>query len=122
VNTASETVLACIPGIGTEYASTITAYRLSHPDVLTSFTWLSEVMTRNALITASRYITDRSYQFCADVAAVGNNGRGYCREKTIFDMTRGTPRIVFHQDLTAYGWALGAQVRQMIKEGRNDRT
>jgi DNA uptake protein ComE-like DNA-binding protein len=127
VNTASETVLSCIPGIGLEYASAIVAYRVAHPDVLTSYAWLQQVMPSTSLIRAGRYITDKSYQFSVDVAAVGNAaGRGYCREKTIFDMRRGTPRIIFHQDLTAYGWALGAQVRENIKQGirqgRTDRT
>lgn len=122
VNTASETVLACIPGIGLEYASAITAYRLAHPDVLTSFAWLTQVLPRGNIVRAGPYITDQSYQFCADVVGVAHSGRGYCRERTIFDMTRGTPRIVFHQDFTAYGWALGAQLRQSLKEARDNRT
>ena len=61
------------------------------------------------------------YQFTADVVAVGPNGRGYCRTRTVFDMTRSTPRIVYHQDLSSYGWALGAQVRQLMRAGRSDR-
>lgn len=123
INTASETVLSCIPGIGQD-ASTIVAYRVAHPDVLTSYAWLTQIgISTGNLIRAGRYITDKSYQFSVDVAAVGNAaGRGYCREKTIFDMRRGTPRIIFHQDLTAYGWALGAQVRENIRQGRTDRT
>lgn len=122
VNTASETVLACIPGIGLEYASTLVAYRVAHPDLLTSFAWITQVLPRANIVRAGPYITDRSYQFCADVVAVAHSGRGYCREKTIFDMRRGSPRIVFHQDFTAYGWALGAQLRQSLKEARDDRT
>lgn len=122
VNTASETVLACIPGIGPENAATLVAYRLAHPDVLTSFFWITEVLNRNAITRAGRYLTDRSYQFCADVAAVGPAGRGYCRERTVFDMTQGTPRIVYHQDLTGYGWALGAQVRQTVRDAKERRT
>jgi DNA uptake protein ComE-like DNA-binding protein len=122
VNTASETVLSCIPGIGPENASAVVAYRLAHPDLLTSFAWLADVIGRTAMVRAGQYITDESYQFTADVAAVGNNGRGYCRQKTIFDMTRSTPRIIYHQDLTSYGWALGAQVRQTLKEAKENRT
>jgi hypothetical protein len=37
-------------------------------------------------------------------------------------MTKTTPRIVYHQDLTAYGWALGAQVRQLLREAKENRT
>ncbi len=121
VNTASETVLACIPGIGPENAAALVAYRIANPDVRRSFTWITQVLSRNAIVRAGPYLTDQSYQFCADVAAIGYAGRGYCRARTIFDMTRGTPRIVFHQDLTAYGWALGAQVRQTLRNAKENR-
>ncbi len=122
VNTASETVLACIPGIGFENAAAIVAYRLANPDLQGSFFWLTEVLPPLSLIRAGQYLTDRSYQFSADVAAVGISGRGYCREKTVFDLIQGTPRIVYHQDLTAYGWALGFQVRQIVRDARERRT
>jgi DNA uptake protein ComE-like DNA-binding protein len=122
VNTASETVLACIPGIGPENAPALVAYRLAHPESLTSLVWITEILSPAAIRLAGRYLTDQSYQFSADVAAVGNSGRGYCREKTIFDLTSGTPRVIYHQDLTAYGWALGTQVRQSLRDAKENRT
>jgi DNA uptake protein ComE-like DNA-binding protein len=122
VNTASEAVLACIPGIGVENAATMVAYRLAHPDALTSFVWLREVLTRADVSRAGRYITDQSYQFTADVAAVGRFGRGYARTRSVFDLSSGTPRIIYHQDLASYGWALGSAVRQQLKTGRDSRT
>ena len=122
VNTAGETVLACLPGIGLDGAAAIVAYRLANPDVTRgSFAWLTQVLSRGAITRAGPYITDRSYQFSADVVAVGPSGRGYCRTRTVFDMTRSTPRIVYHQDLSAYGWALGPQVRQFLRSGRSER-
>lgn len=122
VNTACETVLACIPGIGPENAAALVAYRVANPDVVRgSFGWLTQVLSRGAITRAGPYITDRSYQFTADVVAVGNSGRGYYRTKTVFDMTKPTPRIVYHQDLTAYGWALGTQIRQALREARQNR-
>ena len=122
VNTVGETVLACLPGIGLDGAAAIVAYRLANPDVTRgSFAWLTQVLSRGAITRAGPYITDRSYQFSADVVAVGPSGRGYCRTRTVFDMTRSTPRIVYHQDLSAYGWALGPQVRQFLRSGRSER-
>lgn len=118
VNTASETVLACIPGIGVENAPALVAYRLAHPDLMTSFAWLTEVLDPPSIILAGRYLTDQSYQFSADIAAVGHFGRGYARAKTIFDMSTGVPRIVYHQDLAPYGWALGAHVRESLRRSR----
>ena len=119
VNTASEAVLACIPGIGLANASTLAAYRMANPDVLTSFAWLTRVLPPAAIRQAGRFITDQSYQFTADIAAVGRFGRGYCRQKVVFDTRTSTPRIIFHQDLSAYGWALGLQVRQTLKGTNN---
>jgi len=115
VNTASETVLACIPGIGPTNAPALVAYRVANPAALTSFAWLSQVLTKTNIHGAGPYITDQSYQFSADIAAVGRNGRGYHREKVVFDTSQGIPRIIYREDLTASGWALGPTVRQTLK-------
>jgi DNA uptake protein ComE-like DNA-binding protein len=117
VNTASQTVLACIPGIGTDNAPSLIAYRQQHPDQLTNFWWLTQVLSNAQIRQAGPYLTDQTYQISADIAAVANNGRGYCRERVVFDTTTGTARIVYRQDLTAYGWALGAQTRTNIQNG-----
>ncbi|HVS51003.1 MAG TPA: helix-hairpin-helix domain-containing protein [Opitutaceae bacterium] len=119
INTASAAVLACIPGIGTDYAATIVAYRAAHPDSLTSMAWITEVLPPASIRQAGRYITDQSYQFSADIAAVGANGRGYAREKFVFDVSTATPRVVARQDLSAAGWALGTQTRTTIREPKN---
>lgn len=118
VNTAPEAVLACIPGIGLEKAPSIVAYRLAHKDELTSMAWLVDVLDESSIIRAGQYITDQSYQFSADIAAVGRKGAGYGRVKVVFDMRSGTPRIVYRQDLTSLGWALGAEVRRILKENK----
>jgi type II secretory pathway component PulK len=119
VNTASETVLACLPGIGPENAATIAAYRRTRRDDLTSFAWLKEVgLTRGAVARAGPFITDQSYQFTADVAAVGRLGRGYARSRTVFDLSSGPARAVYHQDLTAAGWALGREARTALRPQR----
>ena len=119
VNTAGATVLTCLPGIGAANAAAIVAYRRANPTALTSFAWLPQVIGPAAFIQAGPFITDQSYQYSADVVAVGHNGRGYCREKVVFDLSRGTPRIVYRQDLSAYGWALGSSVRQNLYQARN---
>ena len=89
VNTASETVLACIPGIGIENASALVAYRQQHPDELTSLAWIAQILNRQAITRAGPYITDQSYQFSADAVGVGRAGRGHARIRTVFDLSRG---------------------------------
>jgi type II secretory pathway component PulK len=115
VNTASETVLACIPGIGPTNAPGLVAYRLANPTALTSLAWIARVLSPGAIRRAGPYITDQSYQFSADIAAVGRFGRGYHREKVVFDTSLGTPRIIYRQDLSSYGWALGTKIRKTLK-------
>lgn len=114
VNTASETVLACVPGIGASNATALVSYRLSNPDRLTSVAWVADALNRDgtAIQRAGPWITSHSYQFTADIAAVGHYGRGYRRVKFVFDTSEGTPRLRFRQDLTHLGWALGRQARQ----------
>ncbi|MFI5357952.1 MAG: helix-hairpin-helix domain-containing protein, partial [Opitutales bacterium] len=73
VNTASATVLACLPGIGLTNAAKIVAYRTANPNVLTTFAWLADVVGRPALVQAGPFITDQSYQFSADVVGVGHH-------------------------------------------------
>lgn len=115
VNTAPEAVLACIPGFDWEKARAITAYRSAHTDTLTSFAWLPEVLDRATIIRAGRYLTDQSYQFSADIVGTGPHGRGYSRAKFVFDTSKTSPRILYRQDLTSSGWALGATWRDQLR-------
>jgi len=118
INTASAEVLACLPGISDtpDLAQTLVTYRQSNPDKLGSVAWIADALSQNSsVLTALQTndcITVRSYQFSADIAALGPNGRGYHRTRFIFDTADGSPKIVYRQDLTHLGWALGRQVRQ----------
>jgi hypothetical protein len=64
-----------------------------------------------ALAANGDFITTHSYQFTADIAAVGAFGRGYRRVKFIFDVSNGAPIILYRQDLSRLGWALGDKAR-----------
>ena len=107
VNTASAPVLACLPGVGTTNAQAVVTYRQTHPDQLANVTWLVQVLGANAAIQAGPYVTTKSYQFSADVVAVGRYGRGYRRVLFVFDTSCGAPQVVYRRDLGRLGWALG---------------
>jgi len=72
-------------------------------------------------LQAIDYITVHSYQFSADIAALGPYGRGYRRVRYVFDTSSGTPRILYRQDLSHLGWALGKYVRQDWVLAQNSR-
>lgn len=114
VNTASEVVLACVPGIGLTNAPALVARRQQNATHTNSIAWVAEVLDRAAATLAGPHLTDRSYQYSADIAAVGHYGRGYQRTQFVFDSAEGVPKIIYRRDLTGLGWALGRQVRERI--------
>ena len=115
INTASEAVLGCIPGITTNNASAVVAYRESNAGNLGSVAWLVNALgDEEAAREAGPYVTTRSYQVCADIAAVGRYGRGYRRMKYVFDTSDGAPKILYRQELTHLGWALGPDARNNL--------
>lgn len=111
INTAPEQVLACVPGIGPEKAAQVVAYRQTNTDSLDSIAWLAKAIDEESAVRAGPYVTSRSYQVSADIAAVGRFGRGYRRALFVFDRTGGAPKIVYRRDLSRLGWALGDLVR-----------
>jgi DNA uptake protein ComE-like DNA-binding protein len=120
VNTASAAVLACLPGISDtpDLAQTLVTYRETNPDKLTSVAWVADALGQNnasalQALRAVDCLTTLSYQFSADIAAVGPHGRGYRRMYFVFDTCDGTPKIIYRQDRSHLGWALGKQVRQV---------
>jgi len=99
-------------------AQTLVTYRQQNPNNLNAISWIVDALGNQnkvvqALETANRdYITTQSFQFTADIAAVGPFGRGYRRVKFIFDISEGTPKIIYRQDLSRLGWALGEKARE----------
>jgi type II secretory pathway component PulK len=122
VNTASSDVLiALFMGTGVDQstaesaAQTLISYRQQNSSLLNSIAWVIDSLGNNSpVVTAlarGNYVTTHSYQFTADIAAVGAFGRGYRRVKFIFDMSDGSPKILYRQDLSRLGWALGDKAR-----------
>ncbi|MFM8470395.1 MAG: general secretion pathway protein GspK [Limisphaerales bacterium] len=115
VNTATATVLACLPGMDESKAAALVAARAGQTGVH-SIAWVKDALDAQSATQLGPWITGRSYQYSADIAAVGHHGRGYSRAKFYFDNTSGTPRIAQRQELTALGWALGRGVREQLAD------
>jgi hypothetical protein len=77
---------------------------------------VKDVLDTQTINEAGRYLTGRTQQFTADVVAVGRFNRGFRRTRFVFDATQSTPRIVYRQDLSHLGWALGQQVRNNLQQ------
>jgi type II secretory pathway component PulK len=121
IDTAPSAVLQCLPVTDTNWIQPLMAARqsmLADPNNQNTIAWVTQVLTPQQSTEIGPYITARSYQFTADIAAVGHDGRGYRRVRFVFDTSTGTPVIVYRQDLTYLGWALGAQVRSQLLAGK----
>ena len=114
VNTASATVLACVPGIGADKAATLVSARQSRTVQDTNIAWVVDTLGPQGAVQAGPYLTGQSWQASADVAAVGRHGRGYRRTKFVIDTSTGAPRIIYRRNLAPLGWALGSTVRQNL--------
>ena len=116
INSATAIALSCVPGIGSNMAPQVLAYRQSNPPQMPSIAWLKTALQNNtaALEAAGPYITPYSFQFAADIVAVGHNNRGYRRVRFVFDCSSGTPLIIFRQDLTSLGWPLGKKLHDQM--------
>lgn len=114
VNTASQTVLICLPGFTTETAAQLTASRATQSQPPATLAWIVPILGEAAAIRAGPYLTANSYQLSADVAAVGRHGRGYRRTRFVIDTSTGTPRIVHRRNLSPLGWALGNDIRDTL--------
>jgi type II secretory pathway component PulK len=123
VNTAGyDVMVALFMGAGADQstaesaAQTLVNYRRQNPNNLSSVAWVIDALGNNSpvvtALTRRDYVTTHSYQFTADVAAVGAYGRGYRRVRFVFDISDGSPKILYRQDLSRLGWALGEKVRQ----------
>lgn len=127
INTASEYVLACIPGIGIELAPQLVAYRQTNPTQLNTLAWLGDALgwnwenNREQIMQVGPWICGRAFQFSADIAAVGRHGRGYKRVKYVFDVADGFAQTRSRLDLTYLGWGLGRQVRESLRLASNTR-
>jgi len=124
INTAGAPVMeALFMGLGVDQdtaqsaAQTLITYRQQNPNNLNAISWIVDALGNTspvvqALAGAGRdYITTQSFQFTADIAAVGPFGRGYRRVKFVFDISEGAPKIIYRQDLSRLGWALGEKAR-----------
>jgi type II secretory pathway component PulK len=130
VNTASRDVLIAL-GLSTTDADAVISARQGNTSTSSSTSsstsgssgmgWLKGVLQPAFAATpAAKLLTGQTYVISADVAAVGRLGRGYRRTRFVFDFTGGgTPKLVYRRNLNSAGWALGREVRTLLKEERN---
>jgi hypothetical protein len=119
LNTASEIVLACLPGIDEAKASEIIATRAGRATPATSVAWVAELLGEENALLAGPHLTAQTWQAQADVVAVGRHGRGYRRTQFVIDFSGETPAVVYRRNLAALGWALGQETQRLLAMERS---
>lgn len=114
VNTASEVVLACLPGMDEQKAGSLVAQRLGTNTQLDSLAWVADLLDTETIQAAGPLLTSRTYQVTADVAAVGRLGRGYQRTIAVLDLSGDAPQVLYRQDLSGQGWSLGLDTMEQL--------
>jgi type II secretory pathway component PulK len=118
VNTASQTVLNCLPGLNTAQVAALIAYRAgqtANPPTTISWLTASGVLDNPTAMNVGPYVTVRSYQFSADVVSLGRLGRGMRRDLFVIDTASGSPQVIYHRDLGRLGWPLGAALHEQLR-------
>ena len=106
INTAPANILAQIPGIDENLATTIASTRTSiNPEQSRSIAWLIEsgTMSIDQFKQLERYLTARSFQFHVQVVGYGLPSGRFRRLEAMIDLIGGSPRIIYLRDLTKLG-------------------
>lgn len=114
VNTARATVLSCLDGLDVTKAAALVTARQARTPGDSSLSWVKDVLDPATIKQVGPFLTGQSYQVSADIAAVGQNGRGYRRTRFVVDNITGTPRVIYRRNLSGFGWALGQDARQLL--------
>ena len=117
INTAPAEVLACLPGLDESIADEIVAYRRGLEIEQPGMAWVLDMLEDEMIERAGPYLTGRTFQYTADIVAVGRNGRGFRRQQFVFDLTDEEPIVVYRRDLSRLGWPLGDDEREALAFG-----
>ena len=104
-----------VSGLGGSSSALNSAFNSGSSGV--SMAWLVDALPQQKLIGIGNLITDRSYQFSADIVAVSADGRSYRRCYVVVDARKSPPKIVYRKDLTSWGWPLDPQIRLDLRQG-----
>ena len=125
VNTASAQAMSCLPTLAQSDGENLADAQVSG---VTSgnLSWFFNALQPAQIINVAPYVTDRSYQFSADIVAVSGDGRSFKRVRIVIDASGLAPnaatstpaQIIYRKDLTSLGWPLDPNIRKAMRLGQ----
>lgn len=121
VNTAPAQVLMCLADgvLQQSDADTIVAARAGADQ--SNLAWFFSALSPSSkIVQLAPLITDRSYQYSADIVAVSGDGRSFRRVRIVADGSSTTTpsKIIYRKDLTSLGWPLDPAIRKAMRAGQ----
>jgi type II secretory pathway component PulK len=118
INSASEEVLLCLPGLEQSDVDAMIKHRTSLSAAEESILWVTKVLSQEKAAGIGSYITTRSLQYSADIIAASTDGRAFRRYYVVIDMAEGSPKVIYRQPLHSLGWPLDPAIIRQLREGK----
>jgi type II secretory pathway component PulK len=120
INTASDTVLRCLPGLSDQDIQMVIDRRpptnsLDAPDAIyqtPAWLYTEAGLQPQTIQTLERYITTRSQVYRVQSIGYFENGGPMVRVEAVIDTNQGKPRILYYRDLTQLGRAFESMLQQ----------
>ncbi|HEX8913164.1 MAG TPA: helix-hairpin-helix domain-containing protein, partial [Humisphaera sp.] len=116
VNTAPREALATLPGLDTSDADKLVSAR-SGQAAGGSVAWVYEAIGPEKAAKVGNRLTNKSYQYSADIVAVTADGRSFRRVRVVVDGRTTPAKIIYRRDMTEFGWPLEPSIRDHLRSG-----
>jgi hypothetical protein len=126
LNTASKEVLLAMGADANiqqaDVDTIISAQESNANSGTTSVAWAYTSLPAAQAYAITPFITGQSFQYSADIVAVGKDGRSFKRARIVVDASTTPSTIVYRKDLTSLGWPLPTEIRKAMRSGQTPPT
>jgi type II secretory pathway component PulK len=102
VLTAPAEVLKCLPGLEDADVDNLISKRTS--EETTGMAWVYEALGPQKAGPVGTWITDKSYQYSADIVVLSGNGKTFKRVRIVVDGRASPAKIIYRKDVTELGF------------------
>ncbi|MCK4998231.1 MAG: hypothetical protein KAS23_01810, partial [Anaerohalosphaera sp.] len=116
INSAPAEVMLCLPGLEKSDVDAIITKRDDLQDDSGSMLWITKILSKEKAVAIGSFITNKSYQYGADIVAASGDGRAFRRYYVIIDTADGTPIVKYRRSLTHLGWPMDDETLELLRQ------